>query len=388
MHHLSVDWPDALISEYDPLKNGALPDNFAGAGNDMVLLGDRLEPMRPLATLRQYAALPAFPSLLFFAGNLEALDQDKIRSLGVAAVFNRNSVDHDEFVEVIRGALSERRELASTERLFFTEEAGSLAVRGFRLVRKLAASTFSSVYLTEHMKTNQLHVLKVVNHVPDAVEEYDNVFSRFLQEYEVISSLNHPNIVKISDFGVGDDHAFIAMEYFRDGDLKQRLRKGMSVDESTAALTEIAGALAAIHAVGILHRDLKPGNIMVRSDGSLALIDFGLAKQIALEGEITGTGEIFGTPYYMSPEQGHGHEVDERSDIYSLGVIFYEMLTGNKPFTADSPMGIIYKQSHAERPVLTGSAAPLQPLLEKMIAIDPDDRFRSADEIVAAVRSR
>src|SRR5690606_13548858 len=103
---------------------------------------------------------------------------------------------------------------------------------------------------------------------------------------------------------------------------------------------QIASALAAIHEASVLHRDLKPANIMFRDDGTLALIDFGLAKSMALEAAITGTGQIFGTPYYMSPEQGHAEPTDRRSDIYSLGCIFYEMLTGARPFTASSPMGV------------------------------------------------
>ena len=114
----------------------------------------------------------------------------------------------------------------------------------------------------------------------------------------------------------------------------------------------MAEALAAIHSVGVLHRDLKPGNVMLREDGTIVLIDFGLAKQIELDAEITATGEIFGTPYYMSPEQGHGREVDERTDIYSLGIILYEMLTGQKPFLAPTPMAVIYKHSHAPLPEL------------------------------------
>jgi eukaryotic-like serine/threonine-protein kinase len=133
----------------------------------------------------------------------------------------------------------------------------------------------------------------------------------------------------------------------------------------------------------VLHRDLKPGNIMERADGSLALIDFGLAKYTEINVEMTGTGEIFGTPYYMSPEQGHGQPLDERSDLYSLGVIFYEMLTSKKPFLAPTPMGVIYLHGNAPRPELKAELDVYQPLLSKLIAIEPADRFASARELVA-----
>ena len=120
---------------------------------------------------------------------------------------------------------------------------------------------------------------------------------------------------------------------------------------------------------------------MLRKDGSIALIDFGLAKKAKLDAEITGTGEIFGTPYYMSPEQGHGNNVDERSDIYSLGVIFHEMLTGRKPYRADTAMGIIYLHANAPIPLLPTRLAQYQALLNMMLAKSPDDRLQSAAEI-------
>jgi len=125
--------------------------------------------------------------------------------------------------------------------------------------------------------------------------------------------------------------------------------------------------------------------VMMRADGTIALIDFGLAKQLSLEAEITATGEIFGTPYYMSPEQGHGREVDARSDIYSLGVIFYEMLTNKKPYLAPTPMAVIYKHSHSPIPILPAEMAGWQGLLERMLGKEPADRFQSAAELVRAI---
>ncbi len=146
------------------------------------------------------------------------------------------------------------------------------------------------------------------------------LWRRFIQEYEVISKVNHPNVVQIYGHGIADDHAYIAMEYFSAGNLKQRMG-GKPMDEASVIgfTRQIARALMTIHEVGVLHRDLKPANVMLREDGTVALIDFGLAKELTLRDALTETGEVFGTPYYMSPEQGQGERADERADLYSLG---------------------------------------------------------------------
>jgi eukaryotic-like serine/threonine-protein kinase len=140
-----------------------------------------------------------------------------------------------------------------------------------------------------------------------------------------------------------------------------------------------------VHAAGVLHRDLKPGNVMLRADGSIALIDFGLSKDLALTAEATGSGTIFGTPHYMSPEQGHAEPIDARSDLYSLGVMLYEMLAGEKPFRAENPMAIVYKHRKEPVPRLPERYRALQPLIERLLAKMPADRYASAREATQAL---
>ena len=166
--------------------------------------------------------------------------------------------------------------------------------------------------------------------------------------------------MRIYDLGVSDDHAHIAMEYLPGGDLRApALENGILERDAVEYTRQISSAIANLHSVGILHRDLKPGNIMLREDGSIALIDFGLAKRTARKQDITGRGEIIGTPYYMSPEQGRGYEVDERSDVYSLGIMFYEMLTGERPYGGANAMGLIFKHREAPVPVLSRQFEPV-----------------------------
>ncbi len=168
------------------------------------------------------------------------------------------------------------------------------------------------------------------------------------------------------------------MEYFDAGDLRRPLRSPLGARDALRMAQAIALALAAVHATGVLHRDLKPANVMLRRGGGVALIDFGLAKDAALEADITDAGQIIGTPHYMSPEQGHGEAIDVRSDLYSLGVILFEMLTGRKPFMAENPMAIIYMHRKTPVPPLPESHHALQPLVLKLLAKEPADRFESA----------
>jgi serine/threonine protein kinase len=229
-------------------------------------------------------------------------------------------------------------------------------------------------------------VLKVFSQVPDVSERLVG-FDRFIQEYQIVAGLKHDNIVRIHDLGVADDHAYIAMEHFSAGDLRQRMKAPIEPNQALHYLEQMAGALAAIHEVGVLHRDLKPANVMLRTDGSLCLIDFGLAKANELGVDLTGTREIFGTPYYMSPEQGHAELIDARSDLYSLGVVYYEMLTGAKPFTGKTAMEVIYKHKRVDWPPLAPSLASHEPLLRRLLAKEPAERFQTARELLDAIAS-
>ena len=379
MHHVTTHWPDAIISAYDPTEAGHLPDEFSGAGNDLILLGSRHGERDGVDVLKRFLGNKNFPPVVYF-GTED--DQDEANKLRPDAHFIRDHISHDSLIVGLSDVLVSRRQVASTSSLFVGDMRTGIhpLIKGYRFVRKLGSTEHSGVYLAERESTHLKVVLKVLRQMP-AHEASIGAFDRFLQEYETIAEMDHPNIVRIYDLGVADDHAHIAMEYLGGGDLRVRIDKGIAERSAVQYLRQIAGALSAVHEKGVLHRDLKPGNIMLRKDGSIALIDFGIAKKAKLESEITEKGEIFGTPYYMSPEQGHGNSVDERSDIYSLGVIFYEMLTGQKPFKADTAMGIIYLHGNAPIPLLPTRLAQYQALLNMMLAKAPADRLQSAAEI-------
>ncbi len=388
-HHVTLEWPEALPAEYEPASRGRLQPGFTGAAYDVVLLDHEVQGGRGVEWLDDLCERPDFPPVVLFGDIAEGPGLERTRKAGASHVLARGEFEHAELVAVLRRALASRHNvLADTSRAAREPPApdrfGSVQVRGHRCLRRLAVGGSSSVFLAEHVRTGQQRVLKIFRQVPDVVEG-GSTFERFLREYELVAHLEHPNIARIYDIGAADDHLFLAMEYFPGGDLRSRMREPLPWRTALGYLRQLAAALGALHEIGVLHRDVKPGNVLLRDDGSLAFIDFGLARQLGLESDITGEGTIFGTPHYMSPEQGHGQPLDQRSDLYSLGVVLHEMLTGRKPFVAETPLAVIYHHANTAIPQLPGPAAHLQPLLEALLAKRPTDRPASAAEIVARI---
>jgi DNA-binding response OmpR family regulator len=391
-HHIVSEWHDADVRTFKPSvmsgNSSHIPDRINPGDYDVVLLDRAPSGQDGLAWLRDFKRRPGFPPVIFITDlGHELLAVEAIKA-GAEDYLLKQEMNHDRFVASLRAVIRKRkRKSALISRREAIDEAyrfGSVKIRGQRFIRELGSGGLASVYLAKSEKERDLVVLKVFQQVPD-IADGQRSFDRFIQEYEVISRIKHPSIVRIFDLGIADDHAYIAMEYFKDGTLRAKMDEGLSVETAVDYLRQIAQALQKIHEVGVLHRDLKPANIMLREDQSIALIDFGLAKQLTLEQEITGSGEIFGTPYYMSPEQGHAGQVDERSDLYSLGVVFFEMLTGEKPFFGDSPMAVIYKHNKAPIPKLRSERVEYQEMVDKMLAKKPRDRFQSMDELLACL---
>ena len=217
----------------------------------------------------------------------------------------------------------------------------------------------------------------------------DSFIERFIREYRIISGVQNEHVARIFDQGVTDDHVYIAMEYFPHGNLKARLEARdhppLTSMQTLKTVMQIARALDAIHTAGVIHLDLKPHNIMYRDAGHLALVDFGLAKQVD-EKTITATGGgLLATPLYMSPEQCLGKPQDMRSDLYSLGVMFYQMLTGQRLFDSDNIATIVFSHVHGEIPRLPPNLAGYQTVLDRLLAKNPDDRFQSARELFAYI---
>lgn len=396
-HHVSCGWTDADIVAYNPVIRGALQPEFLAQGFDGVLLDHDWVGGTGLDWLRDLAARPGFAPVVFLAPPGDQQMAAQARGAGAVAVIDKGKVDHELLIDAVgRASVKQRDAQLAWRGSAGAREAqtfGGAYIKGYRRVRQIASGSVSDLFLAESAQAGSLVVFKVTRDMRKS-DGIDQSFSRFLQEYEIVRSIKHPNVVHIIDLGVTDHYAYLVMEYFARGDLRARIRGALPPRQALEYCLAITHALAAIHGAGILHRDLKPGNVMIRDDGSLALIDFGLAKHRALEMEITDKGMIFGTPYYMSPEQGHGQAVDGRGDLYSLGVMLYEMLSGKKPFTGDTAMAIIYKHARQPVPPLPESLQVYRPVLDRLLAKKPADRFQNAqavgealEELLSAVKA-
>ncbi len=263
--------------------------------------------------------------------------------------------------------------------------SSQLLVEGYRVLRKIGEGGMASIFLADAGDGGPPQVLKVVRMETDVNSD---TLQRFIQEFALLEQVSHPNVARIfrQDFSLG--HAYIAMEYFPSGDLAVRLRRPLDARTAIDYLKQTAAGLGAIHAVGIVHRDLKPDNLMLRQDGSLALADFGVAKQVSMLITDTGDGDIVGTPYYLSPEQALGQMVDARCDLYSLGVLTFEMLTGKKPYHAATAQELLGRHVHDPVPLLPAPHEHLQPVLERMMAKDRERRYRSAQALLDDLAQR
>jgi serine/threonine-protein kinase PpkA len=253
---------------------------------------------------------------------------------------------------------------------------------GYRTLHLVGQGGQAQVYLAERVKDGKQLALKVL----DRALRQDPVFlERFVREHKLLASLEHDNIARIFDQGFSGDHPYIAMEFVPGGTLAGRIREGIAPRDALHIISQVALALDAIHSRGIVHRDLKPANILFRSNGQPVIVDFGLARDLGINSTLTIAGQVLATPRYMSPEQCMGRLADPRSDLYSVGAILYEMLTGSKLFGSVTPADLIRMHVSDPVPRLEGELAAYQPILGRLLAKNPDERFQNARQLFGAV---
>jgi eukaryotic-like serine/threonine-protein kinase len=383
-HHVTSHWPDAQVTTV-PAGEPASLSRLSGerAPDAVILQADFADEATAGAVLHLMTQLlRTQPTLYCILLAENGGEMSAVRALknGAKDYLPLARLTRDQLLASISEAHAARRAAVKAIAPVGAEDSG-IVVPGYSILKEIATSNFSQVFLARSERMRRNVVLKVMNR-GESSRELDDA-ERFQREYEIISSITHRAIAEIYDFGTLPRHLYLAMEYFPCGDLRDRLRNPMSVDESLYYLRSIAEALRVIHVFGILHRDLKPANVMLREDNSPVLIDFGLARRSMEQTETTGIGQVLGSPYYISPEQSQGQRVDSRTDLYSLGVMFYEMLTGQKPYGGRTALAIMAQHSGSPVPTLTGPTALQQPLLDRLMAKQQSARYASADELLA-----
>ena len=257
----------------------------------------------------------------------------------------------------------------------------------YKIYDQVGSGGLATVYLARNVRTNQIVAVKVLHeHVATAVDTR----ARFEREVKLLAGLDDPHFVRLYDHGQEGSQPFLVMEFVEGSTLKSILEGNgpLSVPQALYVARQVAEALSGIHSRNVVHRDIKPQNVMVRPDGTVKVMDFGVAKAVDVN-SLTQTGFMIGTPYYLSPEQGVGQPIDHRSDLYSLGVLLYEMLTGRVLFDGDSPVAIVLKHVHepvpsdwAERGNIPSDVAAL---VDRCLRKRPEERYGSALELVAAI---
>ncbi|MCC6905184.1 MAG: serine/threonine protein kinase, partial [Anaerolineae bacterium] len=258
----------------------------------------------------------------------------------------------------------------------------------YQIVRLLGKGGMAAVYLGFQPSMNRNVAIKVM---AQQFKGETAFIQRFKNEARVIAQLEHAHILPVYDFGEENGVLYIVMRYLSAGTLEDRIsREGMAPAEVQEYLSQLAPALDYAHSRGVIHRDLKPANVMIDSQGSLFLTDFGIAKSLEDDQKLTATDSVVGTPTYMSPEQGLGEKIDSRSDIYSLGVILYEMLTGQVPFTADNPMAVMLKHINEVVPAPSSINPKLTPAIDRVVlkalAKNHDERYATCVELANALK--
>jgi eukaryotic-like serine/threonine-protein kinase len=381
--YIRGQWPEAEIEAYDPLERDLPGATFPLGSYNVVVLDYMLGRGDGLEWLKSLKQRSDCPKILFLTGAGNEIIAVRAMKHGADDYQRKQELTREKLIASLRELTATRVERTVSPDLAARMEGHSLGARvripGIKVLHLIGEGGTARVYLASRETDDEPLVVKILR---QEIVLNRKALERFMEEYAMVERIQSRHVARILGHGNHDSHAYLVMEFFEGGDLNKRLAgKPVPPGEALRFFRELMFALGDIHEKGILHRDLKPQNLMFRRDGSLAIVDFGIAKNIAAA-DRTGAGEILGTPRYMSPEQVQGRALDLRTDIYSAGVLLYQMLTGRHMFDGETAMEVAMHHLNTQPPPLPEPLAPYQRLLDKLVEKDREARFRNADEVI------
>jgi tRNA A-37 threonylcarbamoyl transferase component Bud32 len=332
------------------------------------------DPLVRLARSRGQA--PRLPIFVFARGGDERSAARTIK-LGASDYWPIHSVNIGELGGVLQPLVEPVRSSGAPTPKPAADPRRQPRIAGYRVVKTIAESAAAAVYLARNDELAQPVALKVqALKGRYVVSEADR--QRFIRECQILSALNHRSIADVLDFGITDDYLFLALEYFPCGSLRDRLKNPVSEAEAVNYARQIGEALQVLHAAHVVHRDLKPSNLMLTDDNRLILIDFGSASVRFAASDLSRSDLCTGTPYYVCPEQINDRDPDGRGDLYSLGVVLFEMLAGTLPYVGDTLAEIFAGHRSTLVPRLPPRVMRYQPIIDRLLAKEPGSRYASA----------
>jgi CheY-like chemotaxis protein/tRNA A-37 threonylcarbamoyl transferase component Bud32 len=381
--YVRSQWPDAQIDGYDPLEHDLPSAAFPLRSYDVIVLDYMLGRGDGLEWLKALKRRDDCPKVLFLTGAGNEIIAVRAIKAGADDYQRKQELTREKLIASIRELTATPVERTVSPDLASRMEGQNLRVKvripGIRILHLIGEGGTARVYLASREDDDEPLVVKILRQ--DAVVNR-KAMERFMEEFAMVERIQSRHVARILGHGRYENNVYLVMEFFEGGDLSKRLgNRPVPPQEALRLFRELMFALGDIHEKGILHRDLKPQNLMFRRDGTLSIVDFGIAKNIAAA-DRTGAGEVLGTPRYMSPEQVQGRALDLRTDIYSAGVLLYQMLTGRHMFNGETAMEIAMHHLNTVPPSLPPELAQYQPLLDKLVEKDRDARFRNADEVI------
>jgi DNA-binding NarL/FixJ family response regulator/tRNA A-37 threonylcarbamoyl transferase component Bud32 len=381
--YLKQEWPELKVEQFDPLERD-MPDAAFPLGTyDAIILDYMLGRGDGLEWLAQFKARADCPPVLFLTGAGNEVIAVRAMKAGADDYQRKQELTREKLVtsirELTRGKIEKTMPPDVAARQAGHELGARIRIPGIKVLRLIGEGGMSRVYLASREGDDVPLVVKILR---SEVTDDKKALERFVEEYNLVGRIHGRHVAAIHGHGISGEHAYLVMEFFDGGDLNKRLAgRPLPPDEALQIFRDLMFALGDIHEQGILHRDLKPQNLMFRSDGSLAILDFGIAKHVDAI-DRTGHGEVLGTPRYMSPEQVRGVALDLRTDIYSAGVLLFQMLSGEHLFDGETAVEVALHHLNTQPPDLPDHLAAYQRLMDKLVEKDREARFRNADEVI------